>query len=99
MGHSTILYADDDENDVLLLRRAWGKIGVRHSLQRVPNGQGGALPLWRGALRQPRAPSPSAAGREANDTTVSVQARTKSGEWRSPLRARGNRLPICSWSS
>jgi CheY-like chemotaxis protein len=34
----TVLYVEDDDNDVLLLRRAWAKNGVRHRLQTVPDG-------------------------------------------------------------
>lgn len=38
-GYSTILVADDDQNDVFFLRRAFQKSGVSHALVHVPDGQ------------------------------------------------------------
>src|SRR5947209_11392430 len=35
----TILLAEDDENDVFLIRRALQKAGLGHALVHVPNGQ------------------------------------------------------------
>lgn len=35
-----ILYAEDDENDVFLMKRALAKIGFKHELTVVPNGLG-----------------------------------------------------------
>jgi CheY-like chemotaxis protein len=39
MNHPTVLYVEDDDNDVLLMRRAWMKAGIRGSLQTVPDGE------------------------------------------------------------
>jgi CheY-like chemotaxis protein len=36
---STILVADDDQNDVFFLRRAFQKSGLGHSVAHVPDGQ------------------------------------------------------------
>jgi len=35
-----LLYAEDDENDVFLMKRALAKIGFKHELTVVPNGLG-----------------------------------------------------------
>jgi CheY-like chemotaxis protein len=34
-----VLHVEDDDNDVLLMRRAWMKAGVRHRLQTVSDGE------------------------------------------------------------
>jgi CheY-like chemotaxis protein len=34
-----VLYAEDDENDVFLMERAFDKVGVRYSLKAVPDGK------------------------------------------------------------
>lgn len=39
MNHPTVLYAENDDNDVLLLRRAWMRVGVRDRLQTVSDGE------------------------------------------------------------
>jgi CheY-like chemotaxis protein len=39
MNHPTVLYVENDDNDVLLMRRAWTKAGIRERLQTVPNGE------------------------------------------------------------
>ena len=38
-GHTTILVADDDQNDVFFLRRAFQKSGVSHAVMHVSDGQ------------------------------------------------------------
>ena len=38
-GHATILVADDDQNDVFFLRRAFQKSGVSHAVIHVSDGQ------------------------------------------------------------
>ena len=38
-GHTTILVADDDQNDVFFLRRAFQKSGVNHAVIAVSDGQ------------------------------------------------------------
>ena len=38
-GHTTILVADDDQNDVFFLRRAFQKSGVSHAVIHVSDGQ------------------------------------------------------------
>lgn len=38
-GHTAILVADDDQNDVFFLRRALQKSGLAHSFFHVPDGQ------------------------------------------------------------
>ena len=38
MNHPTVLYVEDDDNDILLMRRAWTKAGVRDRLQTVADG-------------------------------------------------------------
>ena len=39
MMPSTVLYVEDDSNDVLLMRRAWAKAGIRERLQTVSDGE------------------------------------------------------------
>jgi CheY-like chemotaxis protein len=39
MTNPTVLYVEDDENDVLLMRRAWMKAGVRERLQTLSDGK------------------------------------------------------------
>ncbi len=39
-----VLVADDDENDVLLLRRAFQKAGLSHTIVRVKDGGVSVLP-------------------------------------------------------
>jgi hypothetical protein len=39
MSHSTVLYVEDDDNDVVLMHRAWMKVGVRERLQTVSDGE------------------------------------------------------------
>jgi len=38
-GHATILVADDDQNDVFFLRRAFQKSGAAHAVIHVSDGQ------------------------------------------------------------
>jgi CheY-like chemotaxis protein len=38
-GHSTILVADDDQNDVFFIRRAFQKSGLSHPVMHVIDGQ------------------------------------------------------------
>ena len=40
MRHPTVLYIEDNPNDVLLMRRAWMTTGIRKSFQTVPDGEG-----------------------------------------------------------
>src|SRR5262245_50719281 len=35
----TVLYVEDDNNDAMLMRRAWLKAGAREGLQTVPDGE------------------------------------------------------------
>src|SRR6185312_11469299 len=39
MQHLTILYAEDEENDILLLKRAFKMAGSPHALVAVPDGK------------------------------------------------------------
>lgn len=39
MNSATVLYVENDDNDVLLMRRAWTKAGIRERLQTVPDGE------------------------------------------------------------
>jgi hypothetical protein len=34
-----VLYVEDDKNDVLLMRRAWAKVGVANPVQVVIDGE------------------------------------------------------------
>jgi CheY-like chemotaxis protein len=37
--NNMILYAEDDENDVFLMERAWEKVGINHPLRNVSDGK------------------------------------------------------------
>ena len=39
MTPATVLYVEDDSNDVLFMRRAWAKAGIRERLQTVSDGE------------------------------------------------------------
>jgi hypothetical protein len=39
MTLSPVMYVEDDRNDVLLMRRAWAKVGVANPLQVVIDGE------------------------------------------------------------
>jgi CheY-like chemotaxis protein len=39
MNNATVLYVENDDNDVILIRRAWMKAGVRDRLQTVTDGE------------------------------------------------------------
>src|SRR5262249_36092074 len=39
MNHSTVLYVENDKNDVLLMHRAWMKAGGRDRLKAVSDGE------------------------------------------------------------
>src|SRR5262245_25799315 len=39
MNANVVLYVEDGEDDVFLVRRAWQKVGLRHPLQIASNGQ------------------------------------------------------------
>ena len=38
MSHAAVLYVEDDDNDVVLMRHAWTKVGVLNPLQVVTSG-------------------------------------------------------------